>query len=144
MTRVIRRCPRGARVEAGQRHSSQQHDISAMDHARACSALARAQNFLKDVVSVTLKNAVMPSQNAPTFRTTCRRRHTATGAERGTRPHTQTTRECRFARRIARTQSPDASAQILRCRETLPWGPPDPTRAPFPSSFLTLLNGSRE
>jgi len=85
----------------------------------------------------------MPSQSEPTFRMRCRRPRTATGAEPGIRPHTQTIRECRFARRIARTQSPVASAQILRCRETLPWGPPDPTRAPFPPSFLTLLNAQQ-
>ncbi|HET7491788.1 MAG TPA: hypothetical protein VFK01_07900, partial [Bradyrhizobium sp.] len=61
---------------------------------------------MKDEILVTLANAIKPSQNEPMFRTTYRRRHTATGAEPGTRPHIQTIRECKFARRIVRTQSP--------------------------------------
>src|SRR5262249_44185515 len=122
--------------------------MSAINHARsiagrrftACAKLRERCNFSdgrKYAYAISKRTDVSNEVPQASLRP-------ATGADPGLRPPTQPIRECRFARRIARTQSPVASAQILRCRETLPWGPPDPTRAPFPPPFLTLLNGSRE
>src|SRR5215831_8222048 len=134
----------GRRVETGQRSGPAQQKISAVNHhatiacrfsrclckikspptrdgSRVCyRTICRPAEMPARCAPRTRMQAAMLPRSARLFRTRCRTRHTATGDEPGTRQHTLTTQECRYARRTARIQSPDASAQILRYRETTP------------------------
>src|SRR5262245_64001162 len=94
-----------------------------------------AEPMFRAMICLGVSAVKRPLQCAPLFQTKSRTHHTATDASRGIRRDIPTIRECKCARRIARTRSPDASARILRYRETVPLGYLPATRDPVPSIF---------
>jgi hypothetical protein len=95
----------------------------------------RGTNVPRHAFCLGVSAVKRPLRCALLFQTKSRTHHTATDASRGIRRDIPTIRECKCARRIARTRSRGASARILRYRETLPLGYLPATRDPVPLRF---------
>src|SRR5215510_9323872 len=94
-----------------------------------------AEPMFRAMICLVVSTVKRPLRSELLFQTKSRMHHTATDASRGTRRDIPTIRECKCARHIARTRSRDASARILRYRETVPLGYLPATRDPVPSAF---------